>query len=48
VRFCVEAEQQFKSRKYTPAIRTVLPKLLSTLDGKPIGDKQGEDGWSRS
>jgi hypothetical protein len=45
VRFCVEAEQQFKSRKYTPAIRTVLPKLLSTLDGKPIGNKQAEDAW---
>lgn len=45
VRFCIDEEQRIKSQKRTPEIRVVLPKLLSTLEGKPIGDKQGDDAW---
>jgi hypothetical protein len=45
VRFCVQAEQGYKKQNRVPAIRAVLPKLLSTLEGKPLGAKEAENGW---
>lgn len=48
VRYCVDAEQHARGRKYpTPAIRQVLPKLLDQyrLLSKPLGNRKADDAW---
>ncbi len=47
VRYCVDAEKHLFEQKRTPAIRTVLPKLLDQyrLAGRKPGDRKAEDKW---
>ncbi|MGH7171070.1 MAG: hypothetical protein ACRELG_12395, partial [Gemmataceae bacterium] len=47
VRYCVDAEKNTFERKRTPAIRTVLPKLLDQyrLAGRKPGTRKAEDKW---
>lgn len=47
VRYCVDAENSLFENKRTPAIRTVLPKLLDQyrLAGRKPGDRKAEDKW---
>jgi hypothetical protein len=47
VRYCVDAEKHVFDTKRTPAIRTVLPKLLDQyhLAGRKPGDRKAEDKW---
>jgi hypothetical protein len=47
VRFCVDQEKSLYANKRTPAIRTVLPRLLDQyrLVGRKPGDRKAEDKW---
>jgi hypothetical protein len=47
VRYCVDAEKQLFEHRRTPAIRTVLPKLLDQyrLAGRKPGKRKAEDKW---
>jgi hypothetical protein len=48
VRFCLDSEQHLRNHNLPqPALREVLPRLLDQyhLLGKPLGDRQAEDGW---
>jgi hypothetical protein len=47
VRYCVDAEKWVFEQKRTPAIRSVLPRLLDQyrLAGRKPGDRKAEDKW---
>jgi hypothetical protein len=47
VRYCVDAEKWVVEQKRTPAIRTVLPKLMDQyrLAGRKPGNRKAEDKW---
>ena len=48
VRYCLDAEERMRERKFTPSpIRTLLPRLLDEyrLLAKPTGDRKGDDAW---
>jgi hypothetical protein len=47
VRYCVDAEKWVYEQKRTPAIRTVLPRLLDQyrLVGRKPGNRKAEDKW---
>ncbi|HZV06498.1 MAG TPA: hypothetical protein VE999_15565 [Gemmataceae bacterium] len=47
VRYCVDAEKSMYEHKRTPAIRTVLPRLLDQyrLVGRKPGERKAEDKW---
>ena len=50
VRFCIQAERNWKHDAHTDKPRTLLPKLLDQykLPGRARGERQAEDAWVES